>query len=171
VTIDSLTREAPAPPDIESDVEDTRLTVTPQWKLVWWRFKKHRIAVVSAVVLVLLYLVAAFADLVAPQDPNAINGSYRLAPPTTITFFDPDGEFTFWPGVNPLRLERDSNTLRLSYLPDTSIWYPIELIGRGPSYMLWGVVPMDLHFLRLGGQATDQTFFLLGTDRLGRDEF
>ena len=47
----------------------------------------------------------------------------------------------------------------------------IELIGHGPAYKLWGFVPMDLHFLRLSDQAMDQTFFLLGTDRLGRDVF
>jgi peptide/nickel transport system permease protein len=157
--------------EVDADVEDARLTVTPQWKLIWWRFKKHRIAVVSAVVLALLYLVAAFADTVAPQDPNGINASYRLAPPTPITFVDPDGDFTFWPGVNPLILERDATTLRVSYRPDTAIWYPIELVGHGPSYKLWGLIPMDLHFFRLNAQAADQTFFLLGTDRLGRDVF
>jgi peptide/nickel transport system permease protein len=171
VSIGSLPREAAAPPNIESEIEDARLTVTPQWRLIWWRFKKHRVAVASAIVLVMLYLVAAFADVVAPQDPTAINGNYKLAPPTTITFFDPDGNFTFWPGTNPLRLERDPTTLRLSYLPDPAIWYPIDLVGHGQSYKLWGLFPMDLHFLTVGGQPTDQTFFLLGTDRLGRDVF
>jgi peptide/nickel transport system permease protein len=155
--------------EIEEEVADSVLTVTSQWRLVWWRFKKHRIAVVSAVVLAVLYLIALFADLVAPQDPNAINANYRQAPPTPINFFDPDGNFTFWPGVNPVRLERDPNTLRVTYARDSSIWYPIELVGHGPSYRLWGAFDLDLHLFRLSSQAPAQSFFPLGTDRLGRD--
>jgi len=159
---------APAPP-LDEDVEDVRLTVTPQWKLIWWRFRKHRMALAGGVILVVLYLIALFADLAAPQDPNAVNSRFRLAGPTPITFIDPDGQFTFWPGVNGVQIERDPNTLRLTYVPDPSIWYPIQLIGHGSSYKLWGVLDMDLHLLILGPEATDQTFFPLGTDRLGRD--
>jgi peptide/nickel transport system permease protein len=153
----------------EEEAVDLRLTVTPQWKLIWWRFKKHRMALVGGFVLAVFYLVALFADFVAPQDPNAINARFRLVPPSSITFFDPDGDFTFWPGVNPLVPARDTNTLRLSYTADPSIWYPIQLVGHGPSYKLWGVLETDVHLFRLGPEAPDQTLFLLGTDRLGRD--
>jgi peptide/nickel transport system permease protein len=159
------------PVEDQDELVDARLTVTPQWRLIWWRFRKHRVAVASGVVLVVLYLLALFADAVAPQDPIAINSRFRLAPPSTMTFFDPDGQFTFWPGVNPLVPARDSDTLRLSYTADPSTWYPIQLIGHGPSYKLWGLVDMDLHMFRLGPEAPDQTLFLLGTDRLGRDLF
>jgi peptide/nickel transport system permease protein len=158
-------------PEIEDDVVDATLTVTSQWRLMWWRFRKHRLAVASGIVLLLLYLMAVFADLVAPQDPNQVNGRFKLAPPTPVTFFDPDGNFTFWPGVNPLRLEQDPNTLSLRYTADTSIWYPIEIVSSGPSYKLWGIFDMNLHLLRLSPEAPDQTFFVMGTDRLGRDLF
>jgi len=168
VTVAAPVAPAEAP---DEDVEDVRLTVTPQWKLIWWRFRKHHMAMVGGVVLIVLYLIALFADVVAPQDPSAINGRFRLAGPTPITFIDPDGQFTFWPGVNPQQIQRDPVTLRLSYVPDTSIWYPIQLVGRGSSYKLWGVFDMDIHMLTLGPEAPDQTFFLLGTDRLGRDVF
>jgi peptide/nickel transport system permease protein len=153
----------------EEEIVDPVLTVTPQWRLMWWRFKKHRLAVASTVVLVVFYLLTLFADLAAPYDPNEVNGRFRLAPPTPITFFDPDGAFTFWPGANPLTVQRDPNTLRLSYVADTSMWYPIQLVGHGSPYKLWGLFDMDLHFLRLSAEATDQSFFVLGTDRLGRD--
>jgi peptide/nickel transport system permease protein len=169
----SVATPAPAiPPSVVDDeVEDVRLTVTPQWKLIWWRFRKHRMAVISGVVLLVLYLIALFADLVAPQDPNEVNSRFRLAGPTPITFFDPDGQFTFWPGVNPLTIERDPETLRLKYVPDTSSWYPIHLVAHGPAYKLWGFWETDIHLLRLGLEAPDQTLFILGTDRLGRDLF
>jgi peptide/nickel transport system permease protein len=158
-------------PQLDEDVEDVRLSITPQWKLIWWRFRKHRFAVVGGVVLSLMYLIALFADVVAPQDPNAVNGRFRLAGPTPITFIDPDGQFTFWPGVNGMTTQRDPNTLRVTYVPDTSVWYPLQLIGHGASYKLWGLFDMDLHMLTLGPDDTDQSFFLLGSDRLGRDVF
>jgi peptide/nickel transport system permease protein len=160
-----------APEIVDDEVEDVRLTVTPQWKLIWWRFRKHRLAVVSGVVLAVLYLIALFADIVAPMDPGEVNAKFRLAPPTPITFIDPDGQFTFWPGINPLLIERDPETLRVRYVPDTAAWYPIHLVARGPSYKLWGIFEIDIHLLRLGANAPDQTFFVMGTDRLGRDLF
>jgi peptide/nickel transport system permease protein len=168
----ALPASAPvAPPEIEEEVEDERLTVASQWQLIWWRFRKHKVAVFCGIVLIVFYLVAIFAEFVAPYNPDEINGRYKLVQPTLITFTDPDGEFTFWPGVNPLVASRDPNTLRLSYVPDTSIWYPIQLFVHGSEYKLWGLIPMDLHLFGLGADAPEQNLFLMGTDRLGRDLF
>src|SRR6187402_1988735 len=82
-----------APPEIEDEVEDERLTVASQWQLIWWRFRKHKVAV--------------FAEFVAPYNPDEISARYKLVQPTDITWIDPDGDFTFWPGVNPLVASRD----------------------------------------------------------------
>ncbi len=157
--------------EIEDEVLDARLTVASQWQLVWWRFRKHRVAVASGVVLALLYLVALFAEFVAPHDPGQVNARYKLVHPSAISFFDPDGDFTFWPGVNPLVADRDPNTLRITYVPDTSVWYPVQLFVRGAEYKLWGLFETDLHLFGLGAEAPDQALFLFGTDRLGRDLF
>ena len=160
---------AVAPPEIEDEVADERLTVASQWQLVWWRFRKHKVAIFCGGVLALFYLTAVFAEFVAPYDPNEISGRYKLVQPTSVTFFDPDGEFTFWPGVNPLTASRDPNTLRLSYVPDRSTWYPIQLFVHGSPYKLWGLIPIDVHLFGLGADAPEQNLFLMGTDRLGRD--
>jgi peptide/nickel transport system permease protein len=157
-------------PEIESDVEDVRLTVASQRQLIWWRFKKHNVALASGIFLIFMYLVALFAEAVAPHDPFEVRGQYRNVQPTGITFFDPDGNFTFWPGVNGLTGSRDPVTLRLSYVSDESVWFPVQLFARGDQYKLWGVIPMDVHLFGLGGvDPADQTLFLMGTDRLGRD--
>src|SRR5262249_44079596 len=136
---------------VEDEILDARLTVTSQWQLIRRRFLRHRVAVVSLVVLAVFYTVALFADMVAPQDPFGVNARYPLVHATGMTFVDPDGEFTFWPGANPLVATRDPITLRITYVPDTRVWYPIELVGHGPPYKLWGIIPMDLHFFRMGG--------------------
>jgi len=161
--------EPVAAPEIEDEAEDERLTVASQWQLIWWRFRKHRVALFSGVLLALFYLIALFAEFVAPYDPNEISARYKLVQPTHVTFVDPDGDFTFWPGVNPLVASRDANTLRLSYVADTSIWYPIQLFVHGAPYKLWGLIPMDIHLFGLGQDAPEQNLFLMGTDRLGRD--
>ena len=156
-------------PEIEDEVEDERLTVASQWQLIWWRFRKHKVAVFCGGVLAVFYLIAIFAEVVAPYNPEEISARYKLVQPTAVTFFDPDGDFTFWPGVNPLVASRDPNTLRLSYVPDRAIWYPIQLFVHGSEYKLWGLVPMDFHLFGLGQDAPEQNLFLMGTDRLGRD--
>jgi len=160
-----------APPEIEDEVEDERLTVASQWQLIWWRFRKHKVAVFCSALLALFYLIAVFAEFVAPYNPDEISARYKLVQPTDITWIDPDGDFTFWPGVNPLVASRDPNTLRLSYVPDPAIWYPIQFFVHGSEYKLWGLIPMDLHLFGLGAEAPDQILFLMGTDRLGRDLF
>lgn len=155
-------------PEVESDVEDVRLTIASQRQLIWWRFKKHRVAVASGVLLLVLYLVALFAEIIAPYDPFEVRGQYKNVQPVAITFVDPDGAFTFWPGVNGLVGARDPVTLRLTYVPDRSVWYPLQLFTRGSEYRLWGLIPSDIHLVGLGPDAPAQ-LFLMGTDRLGRD--
>jgi peptide/nickel transport system permease protein len=158
-------------PEVEDEFDDVRLTVASQWQLVWWRFKKHRVAVACAILLALFYLVAMFAEFVAPYDPGQVNARYRFVQPSKVTLFDPDGEFTFWPGVNPLTAARDPVTLRTTYVPDESVWYPIQFFVRGAEYKLWGLFETDIHLFGLGADAPEQTLFLFGTDRLGRDVF
>lgn len=167
----ALPSAEPVADQIEADVEDVRLTVASQRQLIWWRFKKHKVALASGVFLIFLYTIALFAEVVAPYDPYEVRGLYKYVPPVSVTFIDPDGGFTFWPGVNPLVGSRDPVTLRLSYVPDEATWYPLQLFVKGSEYQLWGLIPMDVHLFGLGPEAPDQNLFLLGTDRLGRDMF
>jgi peptide/nickel transport system permease protein len=60
--------------------------------------------------------------------------------------------------------------LQLTYVPDPQAWYPIYFLSTGPDYQLWGLIPTNVHLIGLGPY-TGQPFYLLGTDRLGRDMF
>src|SRR5262245_34456578 len=80
-----------AAPEIEDEVADERLTVASQRQLIWWRFKKHKVAVFSGVLLLLFYVIATFAEFVAPYDPFEVRGQYKLVNPVPLTFIDPDG--------------------------------------------------------------------------------
>jgi peptide/nickel transport system permease protein len=162
----------PAPPVSEELLPpetEERLSVASPWTLVWWRFRKHRVAMAGGVVVLLFYLTAAFCEFVAPNDPNQINGLYRYVPPQPISFIDQHGHFSLRPGVYGLKPHRDAVTLQLTYTTDTTQWYPIGLFTQGAPYKLWGVFPSSIHLLGLGQQNNSQPFFLLGTDKLGRD--
>lgn len=158
------------PPRVEAPVEENRfLGATPR-QLMWWRFRRHKVAVAGAVVVILFYLVALFCEFVAPMNPDHIDGLHKYVPPQPISFVDSSGRFTFRPGVYGLRPHRDPNTLQLTYTPNTSEWYPIYFFSSGSEYRLWGLIPSNVHLVGLGPNS-DQPFFLLGTDRLGRDMF
>jgi|HigsolmetaAR201D_1030396.scaffolds.fasta_scaffold10181_2 peptide/nickel transport system permease protein len=147
-----------------------QIYVAPQWKLMYWKFRKHRMAMVSLVVLTIFYLIAAFCEFVAPYNPEAFFTRYTLAPPTRIHLFDESGTFR-GPFVYGLKQERDPETLRPIFTEDTSLIYPIGLFVRGTPYKLWGVFEADLHLFGIGASQDQAGIFLLGADRLGRDLF
>ena len=156
--------------DDEGAAEGSQILVATPRQLMWWRFRRHRIALVGTVVVLLFYLVAIFCEVVAPLNPDEIDGAHKYVPPMAITFLDANGDFTIQPGVYALTPHRDPSTLQLTYVPDPSKWYPIYFFSTGPEYKLWGLIPMNVHLIGLGPNS-DQPFYLLGTDRLGRDMF
>jgi peptide/nickel transport system permease protein len=174
VTATTLTPDAAAnplepQPDGRSRSANKAL-VASQWTLMWWRFRRHRLAVVCSVIVILFYLVAAFAEAIATSDPNKISNLYRYAPPQTIEFADKDGIFSFRPYALGLKSSRNADTLRVTYVADPTKRYPIQFFARGEKYVMWGLWETDIHLFGLGKDVPANTpFFLLGTDRLGRD--
>jgi peptide/nickel transport system permease protein len=149
---------------------DEKIYVASYWKLMWWRFLRHRLAVVSAVLVILLYFIAAFAEFVAPYDPENSFVRYKLAPPTSIHIIDDQGNLRR-PFVYLMTRERDPETLRSIYTEDRSQIYPIRFFVEGPEYKLWGRIPTNIHLFGLDADREEQGIFLMGADRLGRDVF
>jgi peptide/nickel transport system permease protein len=87
-------------PAVEEEIESggEKVYVAPPWKLMWWRFRKHKMALISAVVLIIFYLIAAFCEFVAPYDPDQALIQFKQAPPTEIHIRDAQGQF-HWPFV------------------------------------------------------------------------
>lgn len=149
------------------DDKKETLFVASQWQLMRWRFAKHKMAVFSTGVLILFYIVALFAEFVAPHDPVKFTAIHKLAPPQSIHLLDDDGNFYGRPFVYGINQERDPETLRRIYTEDKSKIYPIYFFVRGDPYKMWGLFETDIHLLNI----RDDTggFYLLGTDGLGRD--
>ena len=157
-----------ATPPLVTEAE-ARVAVATQRQLIWWRFRKHRLAVVSGIIVLVFYAVAAFADFIAYAEPFDTEASRSYIPPQPIHWFDAQGHFH--PQVYALKGKRDLRTFKLSYAPDPSEPRDLALFAHGFRYRLFGLFPTDIHLLGVSnGRATD-ALFLFGTDQLGRDVF
>ena len=150
--------------------EEERIYVAPYWKLMWWRFRKHKMALISVGILGLFYLVGIFCEFVAPYDPGEYFVKYKFAPPSPIHIRDAEGNF-HWPFVYRIEHGRDPETMRYLYEEDTGARYPIQFFVHGTEYEMWGLWKTDLHFFGLPVPQEEQGVFLAGADRLGRDIF
>ena len=147
---------------------DDRLAHASQLQLTWWRFRRHKLAVISLFVVVAFYSVAVLADFLAVVDPHATDARRSFIPPQGIALFD-NGSFS--PHVSGLKGVRDPRTFKLVYTPDPGRKLPIAFFVRGYSYNLVGLFPTDRHLIGVEGAQGVEGLFLLGTDQLGRDLF
>ncbi|MBM3134144.1 MAG: ABC transporter permease [Chloroflexi bacterium] len=166
------TRPVGEVPAAEEEIESggEQVYVAPPWKLMWWRFRKHKMAVISSVVLIIFYFVAIFCEFVAPYDPDGALLQFKQAPPTAIHIRDAEGRFQF-PFVYQHKRTLDPETLQISYVEDTSARYPLRFFTHGFTYKLLGLWKTDIHLFGIPSAGEQQGVFLLGTDRLGRDMF
>ena len=118
-----------------------------------------------AVALGLVYVSAALAGFLAPEDPAAQHRDLVFAPPTRLHFVDRTGGLQVRPLVRPLMLREGSID---EYIEDDTREYPLRFFVRGAPYRLAGLIDADRH---LFGTESPTGVFLLGTDDLGRDVF
>lgn len=155
---------------------DQKVQVASQWQLIRWRFVKHKLAVVALGVLGVFYLAVAFAEFVAPYDPEAFIARLTLAPPHRIHFFDAEGQFHLRPFVYRQVKQLDKVTFVAAYVEDETTAYPLHLFVQGDPYKLWGLFASDIHLFGIVDgdivDGDDETrFSLLGQDLYGRDLF
>ena len=163
---ETLLDPVPAPaPEERVKRGDQRVFVASQWQLMWWRFRKHKVALVSAAVIALFYMVVIGADFLAYADPNVSEAQRSLMPPQRLYWFD-GGRFA--PYVHGFKGARDPQTFKRVYVADPEVKVPIRFFAQGFEYRLFGLIPTNRHLIGVDGDAT-KTIFLLGTDVQGRD--
>lgn len=135
-----------------------------QLRLMWWKFRRHRLALISAVFLVTLYSLITIVEFLAPYNLHTRNVDYIHAPPQRVHLFD-QGSFV-GPFVYGRYATLNMENLQRVYSDDPADVQPLRFFCRGDTYEFWGVAESNVHLVcpAVGGQA-----FLLGTDRLGRD--
>lgn len=146
--------------------EEERIAVASQHQLIWWRFKKHRLAVISAVVVVAFYLAAIFADFLAYTDPHDSDANRSYIAPQPIQWFE---EGSFRPHVFAMKGQRNFKTFKLEYVPDQNEKRYLVLFAQGYDYNLFGLIPTNRHLLGVANGKPEEGLYLLGTDLQGRD--
>jgi peptide/nickel transport system permease protein len=160
--------------DEEAKVGEKIAVATPA-TLMWWKFRKHKMAVASSVFLIFMYVLAVFSEFVSPYVPDDTSAHFKSAPPSKIHIRDAEGKLHF-PFVYDLVMSRDPNTLRAIYTENTEVRYPIKLFAQGPAYKFWNLWRTDIHLFGLGMQPDlpeeeQPRVMLFGADRIGRDVF
>lgn len=161
-TMTSATPIAPA----AARTADDAFEVAGQWQLMWWKFTRHKVAVAAGVIILLLYFIAVFSETLAPTDPNRNAAAYKYMPPQGIHLFE-DGTLSFAPHVHGFSAMTDPRSFRRTYAEDPAKMVPIGLFVAGEKYKMWGLFTWDVHLI--GPLNKRDPFFLLGSDRLGRD--
>ena len=157
----------PAPGPAAPGVPEQRIFVASQWQLMWWRFRKHRVAVASAAVVAAFYLAVIGADFLAYADPDASEAQRSLMPPQRVYWFD---GWRFSPHVHAVKGARDPQTFKRVYRADPSQTIPIRFFAEGFEYYFLGLIPTTRHLIGVDPPLdASQTIFLLGTDVQGRD--
>jgi peptide/nickel transport system permease protein len=166
--------QLPLAPEIKSAVRTSAgsdsgpidVEVASQWKLMWWKFKRHKLAMVGGVVVLIYYIVAIFADFFAPVYFTTYKADYVYAPPQQIHLFR-DGKWN--PYVYGYRFERDPVSTKKTWIIDETKIIPVGLFVHGESYKILGLLPGNIHFI--GPKNIKDPFYILGADKSGRDIF
>lgn len=155
--------------DLESDVVPTRATdILSVRQLMWRKFLRNRLAVFGAIVLVIMYTLAAFAPFAAPYDVRETHQEFPRTAPSSLHVFDEAGQFHFPPFVYAATKVMDAKTFTMTIKEDTTTPYPIRFLAHGTPYALFGFIKSDVHLFGVDAPAK---IFLLGTDTTGRDLF
>jgi peptide/nickel transport system permease protein len=144
--------------------EEDRFYRASSWRLLWWRFREHRIAVLSAIFLGLLYASLPFVEVIAPYPSAQRHADFIYAPPQPVHLIH-EGRFV-GPFVYPYKSTFDVQAFQRRYVTDHATPQPLRFLCQGERYRFLGVVDTRFHLMCApeGGTA-----FLFGTDRLGRD--
>jgi peptide/nickel transport system permease protein len=141
-----------------------RFYVASQWRMMWWKLRRHRVAVLAGAILAAMYFGITICEFLAPYGVDTRNTDFIYAPPQPVHIFY-QGRlaapyvYGYDYRLNMLRLQR-------IYTPDPNKRQTLRFFCHGDEYRFWGLFPGNLHLVcpAKGGQ-----LFLLGTDRLGRD--
>lgn len=146
------------------DEQESSIHVASQWQLIWWKFRRHKLAVFSAVIVLLIYLVALIPEFLAPFPTQTVNSEYPFAPPQRLYLFD---EGRFAPYVYGYEVTIDPVAMRREFAIDDTQKVRVGFFVEGTPYRLFGLIPANTRLI--GPQDPSQSMYLLGADHLGRD--
>jgi len=159
---------APRPASPQSGItreEKIRYYTASQFQLMWWKFRKHRLALIGTLILGIFVFIAVFAEFLSPYTSTVRTPDYLFGRPQVLHFVDAEGKFHLRPFTYALTAAMDPKTFLLEVKEDTDEPWPVHFFVRGEPYKMWGVINSDRHLFGV----QEGHLHLLGTDQLGRD--
>jgi len=153
------------PPSVIAHEADIRYYTASQFQLMWWKFKKHRLALIGSTILGIFAFIAMFAEFLSPYTPTARTVDYLFGGPQVLHFVDAEGKFHLRPFTYSLTAAMDPKTFLLEVKEDTSKPWPVYFFVKGDPYKMWDLIKFDRHLFGV----KEGHLHLLGTDKLGRD--
>jgi peptide/nickel transport system permease protein len=144
---------------------EIRYYTASQFQLMWWKFRKHRLALVGSTILGIFIFIALFAEFLSPYAPTARTPDYLFGRPQKLHFVDAEGKFHLRPFTYALEAAMDPQTFLLTVKEDTAKPWPVYFFVHGDEYKMWGFIKSDRHLFGV----QEGHLHLLGTDKLGRD--
>jgi peptide/nickel transport system permease protein len=136
---------------------------------MYWKFRRHKLAMAALPVFILMLVTAIFCEFLAPYSPTERFANYKECSPTKMHWIDAGGNFSILPFVYELERKTDLETFQRTFHPITSTKYELGFFVKGTSYKLWHIIPLDRHFF--GPKEHGAPYFIMGTDKIGRDLF
>jgi len=162
--VDVAPRSIPLPSGVSREAE-IRYYTASQFQLMWWKFKKHKLALIGSAILGFFVFVALFAEFLSPYTSTARTPNYLHGRPQVLHFVDAEGKFHLRPFTYALTAAMDPQTFLLEVKEDTSEPWPVYFFIKGDPYEMWGLFESDVHLFGV----QEGHLHLLGTDQLGRD--
>jgi peptide/nickel transport system permease protein len=154
-------------PDLNSEEKKKEAYYTAtQLQLMWWKFRRHRTAIIGTFVLGIFVFIMVFCEFLAPYGSQSRDGDYLFGGPQKIHFKDASGKF-IGPFIYSMTTKFNAETMQLDLTEDTSTPHKLLFFAKGEPYKLWGFIKGNLHLLIV----EDGYIHFFGTDSLGRDVF
>jgi peptide/nickel transport system permease protein len=146
--------------------EQERFYRASQWQIMWWKFRRHRIAVIAGLILAVFYASTLISEFIAPYNLHTRDTRHIYAPPQRLHLFH-EGSWV-GPFVYGYSTRLNLETLKREYAVNPRSVQPVRFFCFGDEYTFWALIPGSFHFVC---PAEGGTLYLMGTDRLGRDLF
>ncbi len=154
--------------NVELPLQDEYQLLTVR-QLMIRKFLRNRMALLSFIALVIIYLVTLFAGFFAPYTARDADSKLTYSPPMTIRLQDPETGHFHPPFFYPLRGKRNMETFQLEYIEERAQRIPLQFFVKGEPYKALGFIAWDVHLF--GSSDPAERLHIMGSDVRGRDLF